>query len=185
MLKVSVEDGLSPFFKALIESRPDFMAKAMKSLGYNFMRATREGIRSGSPNGLPWQQRSQKKLRKDIGDYAPNAWFGRLPNALGYEYQDPGRVKIGWRSHTSDREATNLETGQTRNVNAATRVRWGRRDHPLKWDTSQIVLPKRPVFEPMWKKLQPEIPPFIESKLTDYLSGSMAGAAKSVSKVLG
>jgi hypothetical protein len=170
------------------------------------MKATREGIRSGSPDGLPWQQRSERPLRKDlssifvdggrnakghrlpghlINGYAPNAWFGKLPNALGYEYEEPGRVKIGWRSTTADREATNLENGQTHPVTAKNRIYWGLRGHPLKWDRQQINLPKRPIFEPMWKKLQPEIPQFIESKLTDYLSGAMTNAAGSISKLMG
>ena len=167
-----------------MKTRPDFMSKAMKSLGYNFMKDVRVGMRSGEPNGAPWKERAPVKLRRDIGGRAASVWWGKLSQALGYEYRDPGKVVIGWRSRSADFDANNLESGQNRPVTRRTRIRWAMRGHPLKWDTKEIQLPKRPLFVPMWKELQPKIAPFIEARLTDYLSGSMRNAATAIGDLM-
>lgn len=173
MIDIDITDEISPFCKFIASAHPEWLRKAAKSLGYEILKATKKGVRSGHPGGEQFEKRLPLKIRKKLG-YG-KAWYGKLvgskreePSAIGYEYKD-GILRIGWTSRSAEKIGSLLEKGGAKPVSRFIRRLFCASGVPLKWATTQLNVPGRPIYEPMMKELRPAMAPIIEKKFNDYM----------------
>ena len=177
IITVDIEDQISPFLQYMAKTTPDFMRKAAKSLGWYVQSQVKKGVRSGHPGGQQFAERMPWKARKLLNANARSGWYGRMINAIGYEYKG-GIVSIGWTSATSARYGEIQETGTKRDITPAMRRFWGSKLIPLKGTTSTLNLPARPFFAPVFAQLEPTLVGYVEDKLKQYIRGGTDFAAQ-------
>lgn len=166
IIEIDIADEISPMF-ADLASKTD-IRRASKSLGWFMQREIKQGIRSGSPGGEAFEDRTAYRVRKAVGGgHAPTSWYGKLKNAIGYEY-DKGTVKVGWTSRTAAYYGRVQEDGTDREVTSAMRKRFAEAGYPISSNKTEISVPDRPVFKPMARELRSKIAPYVEKKLTEY-----------------
>ena len=168
-ITIDIEDQVSPFLQYMAKTNPEFMKKAAKSLGWYVQAQTKKGVRSGHPGGQSFAERLPLKARKLLSSSAQKGWYGRMINAIGYEYRG-GVVSIGWSSRTSARYGAMQEDGLVHDVTQGMRRFWGSRLVPLKGTTTALTLPARPIFAPMARSIEPALVPYVEKKLQQYIN---------------
>ena len=170
IITFDVSDEINPLIKRALEHSESYMRKVTKSVGYMYQDASKKGAESGSPNGETYQERIPYKIRKALDSKAPTSWYGKLRNAIGYEYLGKGSVAIGWTSATASKYGELQEHGYRRKITSAVRRKWANAGYPLPANKSELVIPARPIFEPMARKLKSEIVPYVEKQVSAYIS---------------
>lgn len=87
---------------------------------------------------------------------------------------------IGWTSRSAAMEGRIFEEGTEKPVTPFTRRFFGRRGVPLRWNTQTLHVPKRPMFEPAIKIVQPAIGGYVDKKVASYID--RGGFTKKISK---
>lgn len=170
MIVVDIQNGISQYLQALIRSSPDFVRGCSKSMGYFVQKEIKDELRKGGGFKNSWPKRIPWQVRNDLRSGAPHRWYGRLINAVGYQYSNNGIVKVGWTSAASAKYGRIQEEGASYPVTAFMRRRWGKAGHPLRGDTTRLEVPARPFYEPIMNKLAPKLPAYVESKAQDFLN---------------
>lgn len=169
MIEIDVTDELSPAIKRALEHSDAYLGKVAKGVGFWFRNKTKEAVYQGAPNGEPYKERIKYEVRKALNPKAPRTWYGKLRNAIAYEYLGSGTVALGWTSKTAVYYGHIQEYGFTRRVTSAVRRKWAQAGHPLKSSATVLDIPARPVFEPMVRQLREEIAPLVEEKVSSYI----------------
>lgn len=170
MIEISVQNGISKYLQSLIRNSPDFVRGCSKSMGYFVQREIKSELRKGGGDfKSSWPKRIPWKIRNDLRPGAPQRWYGRLINAIGYQYASGGIVKVGWTSAASAKYGRIQEEGADYPVTAWVRKRWGKAGHPLRGDTTHLKVPARPFFEPIMNKLEPKLPAYVAAKAQEFL----------------
>ena len=171
MIEINIQNGISQYLQSLMRNSPDFVRGCSKSMGYFVQREIKKSLRKGSSDfKAAWPKRIPWKVRKDLSASAPQRWYGRLVNAIGYQYTSGGLVKIGWTSASSAQYGRIQEEGIVRTVTPWMRKKWGKAGHPLKGDTTQLRVPARPFYEPIMNKLEPKLPEYVAAKAQEFLN---------------
>ncbi len=174
MLTISVDDQVTAWLEWASEEFPALRRKAMKSLGWDFQKKIKAGIRSGSPGGrayaafMPPDKR--RKLEKVFGNRGKKEYkpLGRLAAAVGYQYQEAtGGVIVGWLSHSAVNIGTKMEKGFQKTVTPKLRRAYFAAG--LGISKPIITVPARPTFEPMREVLTPGAAAYVEGKIWEYL----------------
>ena len=170
MIEISIQNGISKYLQSLIRNSPDFVRGCSKSMGYFVQREIKSELRKGGGDfKSSWAKRIPWRVRNDLRPGAPQRWYGRLINAIGYQYVSGGLVKVGWTSAASAKYGRIQEEGATYPVTAWVRKRWGKAGHPLRGDTTHLKVPARPFFEPIMNKLEPKLPAYVTAKAQEFL----------------
>lgn len=178
LIEIDVIDEIQPLLDRLAGKSKKSLKSAAKSLGYFLQKEIKEGVKSGSPGGDTFVERRPYKVRQALGGgSAARQWYGRMINAIGYEYNE-GTLRVGWTSKTSAAHARKQEFGYQTLVTDAIRKKFAEAGYPLKKSTRYIVLPERNVFDPMAGELQPQIAPYVQMKLNDYADGAVEFSKK-------
>lgn len=179
IITVDVTDEIQPLLERMALNSQRTLGAAAKSLGWFLQKEIKKGIKSGSPGGDTFQERRPYEVRKALGKgVAARQWYGRMARAIGYQYSD-NVLRIGWTSRTASVYGRKQEFGNVTKVTEEIRRRFARAGYPLRKDTTEIVLPERPVFDPMTGELYPQIAPYVQQKLNEYASGDVAFSKKS------
>lgn len=178
MIEIDVSDEITPFLQRALSHNETYMRHITKSLGYMYQKETKKTIQYGAPNGETYPARVPYKLRKALNDQASRVWYGRLRQAIGYEYLGNGSVAIGWTSPTASRYGHLQEQGYTRNITPIMRRKWASAGYPLSPNKTELRTPARPVFEPMSKQIRPKIVPYVEDKIIRYMNENIAYGKK-------
>lgn len=178
MITVTIKDQITPEINYFLQNNPRFISSLTKSIGW-YVQGRIKKLTYGSTVTAPWQERIPLKVRRKLDPKAPKQWLGQLRRAIGYAYKD-GAVNIGWTSSTAAMEGRIQEYGATKTVTPFLRRYFGRRGVHLRWDTTTLTVPARPVFEPSMKVIQPEIGPFMAQKVKNYVE--KGGFVKSAGK---
>lgn len=175
IIEIDVVDEISSMLEHMGEKAPKALGRAAKSLGYHIQKEIKKQVRSGAPGGIPFEERIPRKIRRAVqGGRAASAWYGKMANAIGYQYEEKsGMLKIGWTSKTAALYGKIQEEGQMTAVTNEVRKKWRMAGYPLKADTAELDLPPRPIFEPMKPVIEPKITPFVQKKLNDYMTESV------------
>ncbi len=185
---IKIIDAATPWIQGMIAGAPDWQRKAMKSAGWMMQQEIKRGIRSGAPGGRRYAAGVGSKMRREIDEIMslrrqsrePKSRYnllGKLPNAVVYQYKD-GQVVVGWASKSAVRIGTWMEKGVDQPVTPPMRRMLLSAGVFLNEDTTRIVIPPRPTYDPMAQVLEPKVAPWIEQKLIEYAE-SGAPIAKS------
>jgi hypothetical protein len=169
-LVITVEDQASPWLKWAMHQFPDYQRQALKSAGWYGQKEIKAGIRSGAPGGHKYKERMPAKKRAKLERRKSSRfpWFGKLVQAIGYQYLDAqGTVVIGWLSPSAVRLGQIHEGGTNRVVTPETRRRYFAAGIGISKKIIQV--PKRPTIEPMAAELAPKWAPYIEGKIRSYI----------------
>ena len=92
---ITINDGATPYLEFIAKTKPDWMRKAMKSMGFMMSKAIKEGIKSGAPGG------------KKYASFMPPAMRAQLEAAFGAKvrraYRKGGKAdREGWTHKSRD-----------------------------------------------------------------------------------
>ena len=169
LIEIDVTDEIQPLLERMAGYSRKNLKSAAKSLGWFLQREIKEGVRSGMPGGDSFAQRRPYEVRKALGfeKGAARSWYGRMVNAIAYQYNEQ-KVLVGWASKTSSAYAEKQEFGFVTTVTEQIRKRFAKAGYPLRKSTTELILPERPIFEPMAGELQSQIAPYVQNKLNGY-----------------
>ncbi|WP_405379570.1 hypothetical protein [Phascolarctobacterium sp.] len=181
MIDVSIRDEITPLITEQMRKTPAFMRGLTKSIGWYVQKGVKTAI-TRNQISAGWEERIPLGIRRKLDEKAPRQWYGRLKQAIGYQYKD-GVVEIGWTSSTSAMEGRIQEFGTQRNVTPVLRAYFAKHGVPLKESTTKLDVPARPVFEPAMDVVEPGIAGHVDSKVKQFMEkGSFGGKAKSSRK---
>lgn len=172
---VYIIDSATPFLQGLADTKPEWMRKALKSVGWMMQQEIKRGIRSGAPGGKKYVEGMSTARRREIDDQkdGPKKSYrtlGKLVNAVGYQYKPTAQeVTVGWLSSSAVRLGTWQEKGVKEPVNMGMRRLFLSAGVGL--TKSMIEIPARPTFDPMAEYLEPKITPYLEEKIASYVNG--------------
>jgi hypothetical protein len=178
LLEITVTDEIAPLLERMAAHNKRFLKSAAKSLGYFMQKEIKEEVKTGSPGGANFVERRLHKIRAALqGGSAAKQWYGKMLRAIGYQYDD-GVLRIGWTSRTAATYGRKQEEGFETKVTAAVRKRYQAAGLRIGRDKKYLITPERPFFEPMAGVLQPQIAPYVEQKLFDYVEENVAFSKK-------
>ena len=178
MIVIEVTDEIEPLLERMASQNPKNIKAVAKSWGWFQQKEIKKGVKSGSPGGATFKERRPHEVRAALqGGSAAKQWYGRMVRAIGYQY-DNGAVNVGWTSKTASIYGHKQEFGNVTKVTDEIRKKFGEAGYPLRKDTTHIILPERPVFEPMSGELYSQLAPYVEEKYNQYLTGDVNFAKK-------
>jgi hypothetical protein len=195
---LKIIDTATPFLKLIAAENPKYIKWALQSTGWWLTKAIKYEIKMGTPGGEKYADfskiknqrdtyytvtltRKSKKtgrlkeirrrfdtnqLVKETGTHKP---MGRLANAVGYKYySDSMRMLVGWLSQSAVDVGTKQELGYTRKITPKMRRLFRYSGIPL-GKKSEITIPARPTFGPIYREKAPQIITHVERKIWDYI----------------
>jgi hypothetical protein len=168
-VEFNVEDLATPLIAKTRLKYPERIGWAIASTGWEVSKEIKKGMRKKAPGGQAWATFMPLRKRKKLDEDATSKPWGRLLNAVGYvRSADKKGVMIGWTDSANIHMASKLERGFRIHVTEKLRRKYAAAGMVLKESTREIVVPKRPLFEPMKKHIEPMIVPHMEKKLREY-----------------
>lgn len=184
---IVVIDNVSGWLRSTIDNAPNWKRKALKSTGWFMQKQIKAGIRSGAPGGQQYAKTMPNNVRRDIerafGHETKSRYpvLGKQAQAVGYQYNTNDSVETGWLSASAAMIGSVAESGGTRTVTEKMKTVFATAGHPI-GKKSVIVIPERPTFGPMYRVLNPQIQPYMEKKIFDYVEKGDPGASNSTRK---
>ena len=191
MMQVDVVDNAGPWLQWVLDTHAEWQRKAVKSTAWYAQQEIKKGIKSGAPGGRKYAEimdpnRSHdimaarkigavkaRKLSKRGARHAARRGrrgaLGRLASAVRYEYNN-GSVPIGWLAEWAVRMGTRAEMGAREAVTQKMRGLFSGGAEGIKKSTTQINIPARPTFDPMFIFLAPKLGPYFVGKVEEYLA---------------
>ena len=178
IIRIDISDEIGPLLERMSGNFKKNLQSAGKSLGWFLQDEIKQGVRTGAPGGFVYTERRPYKVRKALGGgSAARAWYGKMVQAIGYQYRN-GVVEIGWVSKTAAAYGRKQEMGYRTEVTEAIRQKFREAGYPLMNKTKYLILPDRPVFEPMAGVLQPKMVPYLRYKLEGYITETVVFSKK-------
>jgi hypothetical protein len=196
-----IVDTATPFLKKVAAENPSYLRRAVRHTGWWLQKSIKYEIRQGIPGGKPYTPFSklknvrseteivflnriskktgkQKQIRRRVGASrlvreTTHKPLGKLANAVGYKfYPDSIRSVVGWLSLSAQSVGTKMEKGYTINVTPKMKRMYAASGFPL--NKSQIDVPARPTFDPIFKEKSGQIVQHLEKRVWQYIE--QAGA---------
>jgi len=177
-MKMDVVDNVTPWLDWAIAHKPEWNRKATKSTLWYAQQEIKKGIRSGAPGGSTYLERMSAARRHDIKDTSKRGGskkrrragiLGNLLNAVGYQYKSTMGA-VGWLSNSAVRLGTWHENSVLQTITPKMRRLFFAAGIGLKASTTQISLPRRPTYSPMFPVLLKILPTYFENKFMSYLA---------------
>ena len=179
-VRISFEDGASPWLEWAAKEIPKWAASALKSTGWMMQKKIKEGIKSKSPGGVPYAPTMKAKRRKALdkafgreprGSYPV---LGKLRKAIGYQFDKKRlEVTVGWLSLSAVQLGKRLEEGFQTPTTYGMRLAFAAAGFGMT-KKAAFTVPARPTIGPMYDALQGEIYPYMEGQIWDYMQGKNA-----------
>lgn len=174
-VRISFEDGASPWLEWAAKEIPAFAASALKSTGWMMQKKIKEGIKSKAPGGVPYAPTVPARKRKLIdmafgkGPRAQYPVLGKLRKAIGYQF-DKRRleVTVGWLSISAVQLGKRLEEGFQTPTTHRMRLAFAAAGFGVT-KKAALTTPARPTIGPMYDVLQGQIYPHMEDQIWSYL----------------
>lgn len=177
VLEIDVVDEVGPFLRQMNDRYKGFIKCNIGSLGYYMQKEIKREVRGGSPGGASFAQRRPHDIRAKLQKgSAARQWYGQMLRAVGYMYNEHS-LFIGWTSKTAARYGAKQEEGFETPVTKSVRDRY--KEAGVKLGNKKVIkTPARPFFEPMAAVLRPEIAPFMQRRLNEYVAGNVQYSKK-------
>lgn len=180
-ITMQVSDSVSPLMQRIIREKPKWLGSSLKSAGYWSQKQIKAGIRSGAPGGVPYARLMPVWMRRRLeaawGHQPRNSYkpMGKLVNAVGYDKTraDSGIVTVGWLSQSAVTVGTKQEKGFFTKVTDAMRGAFIMAGIYLPQTKTEIAVPARQTYGPMRPIVQRGAVQQVESKLQQYLKGTV------------
>lgn len=167
--KITLEDNITPQIKRWLQDNPRFIRSVLKSTGYMVQKQLKKDIRGDFP-GQNWKERWPLAERQKLVKTAPEEWYGKLRNALGYAYNASNNsVSVGWTSRTAAYEGNRQEFGYTKLVTPGMRRDFHRKGIHLRPTTETLTTPARPFVEESYMSIAPAIPGYVRQRVQEYM----------------
>ena len=177
-VRISFEDGASPWLEWAAKEIPAFAASALKSTGWMMQKKIKEGIKSKAPGGVPYAPTMKAKRRKALdrafGREAKSSYpvLGKLRKAIGYQFDKRHlEVTVGWLSLSAVQLGKRLEEGFQTPTSYGMRLAFAAAGLGMPRKGS-FTTPARPTIGPMYDALQSKIYPYMEDQIWGYLQGN-------------
>lgn len=177
-VRISFEDGASPWLEWAAKEIPKFAASALKSTGWMMQKKIKEGIKSKAPGGVPYaptmKAKRRKALDKAFGREPRRSYpiLGKLRKAIGYQFDKRHlEVTVGWLSISAVQLGKRLEDGFQTPVTRRMRLAFATAGLGMPRKGS-LTIPARPTIGPMYDALQGKIYPYMEDRIWSYLQGN-------------
>lgn len=177
-VRISFEDGASPWLEWAAKEIPAFAASALKSTGWMMQKKIKEGIKSKAPGGVPYaptmKAKRRKVLDKAFGREPRSSYpiLGKLRKAIGYQFDKRHlEVTVGWLSLSAVQLGKRLEEGFQTPVTRRMRLAFAAAGFGMPRKTAFSV-PARPTIGPMYDALQNKIYPYMEDQIWSYMQGN-------------
>ena len=169
MIEISVKDQVTPMINRYLAQNPKFMRALTKSLGWYVSGRIKRLINTKKFQTVAnWRERIPLDVRRKLNPQEPKEWYGQMRRAIGYQYAD-NAVNIGWTSLTSAIYGRIQEFGITRTITPNIRRYFGEHGVHLKWNTNQLKVPARPLFNPVMPLIEPGIEEHVEKQVRKYI----------------
>ncbi|MHC1758321.1 MAG: hypothetical protein AB9917_02185 [Negativicutes bacterium] len=180
MMQIVMVDNISPAIRWIIENKPDWTRKALRSTAWYVQQEVRAGIKSGAPGGLKYAalmntgRRSQLEAARSGGKKrrGRDSILRNLYGAVAYKYEEQNaaqQVRIGWLSDWAMLVGGWMEHGKNETVKAKMRRLFLAAGIGMKPETASIHIPARPTYAPMFQVLRDKIPVYFTSKFVEYI----------------
>lgn len=180
MISLDVRDEITPLVKRYLENNPRMLQSLAKSIGW-FTQKEIKSLAVSKAITSQWRSRTPYEIRHKLDKGAPVSWLGKLRRTFAYQYMPGGGgVNIGWASRSAAVIGRLQEEGASRTVTPALRGFFASRDVPLSPSKEKIILPARPIYEPVMKLIQPKIGPYVAYRVGKYIQNG--GFIKNVGK---
>lgn len=180
MINLDIRDEITPLVKRYLENNPRMLQSLAKSLGWFTQKEIKRLAVSKSITSQ-WHERVPYEIRKKLDKGAPVTWLGKLRRTFAYQFiPNSGGVNIGWASRSAAVIGRLQEEGASRTVTPALRGFFFSKGVPLSVNKGKIVLPARPIYEPVMKLIQPKIGPYVAYRVGKYIQNG--GFVKNASK---
>ena len=167
--KITLEDNITPQIKRWLQDNPRIIRSVLKSTGYMVQKQLKKDIRGDFP-GQNWKERWPLAERQKLVKTAPEEWYGKLRNALGYAYNASNNsVSVGWTSRTAAYEGNRQEFGYTKLVTPGMRRDFHRKGIHLRPTTETLTTPARPFVEESYMLIAPAIPGYVRQRVQEYM----------------
>lgn len=177
ILEIDVTDEISPMFKYFMENNPRYFRALGKSVGWWYQKQIKTELLQGHAGNVNFKERWPLELRRKLDPKAPRTWYGKMRQAIGYEY-DNGVVKIGWTSYTASRYGDLQEYGFSKAVTEKMRNFFRSRGIDLSNHIRELNIPERPIYKPIADEMFPNVAPYIEQKMNKYIERGIVSGVK-------
>lgn len=191
LMRVDVVDNASPWLQWVLDTHSEWQRKAILSTAWFAQQEIKKGIKSGAPGGKKYAEIMDPARSRDImaarrvgaikirqlskrgarhaARRSRRGPLGRLASAVRYKYNN-GSVPVGWLAEWAVRMGTRAEMGAREAVTQKMRGLFAHGAEGLKKSTTQINIPARPTFDPMFAYLSPKLGPYFIGKIEEYLA---------------
>ena len=180
--EINVVDEISPLLAYYLETHKRLISTLGKSVGYLYRQTIKGEIPEGHAGSVEYPERWSLELRRKLDKKAPKQFYGRIRSAVGYEYEN-GVTKVGWLSKSSARIGRLQEEGYHKYVTKRMRGYFRSVGINLRSQTTILNIPSRPIYTPIADELRPQIAPYMEKKLQEYMDKGKPKASRRVYKV--
>ena len=200
-MQVKITDSASPWLQWVVDNKPDWMRKALKSTGNFARQEIKSGIKSGAPAGKVYAAIMDRNRSRDLmaarrvgAQTGPTTArgkrhaarrkapiLGKLGAWIRYQYGN-GRVTVGWLAQWAVLFGSRMELGESEAVTKKIRGLYGGAAEGLKRSTTTIKVPARPTIGPMYSYLQPLVRTHFAGKLLYYMENGGPPAKTSRNK---
>lgn len=191
-----IKDTASPLIARILQEKPAWIRKALKSAGYMMMREIQAGMNSGAPGGQPYPKFFDYKIRRAFESAASHTRtnrkykpLGKLDKSIKYKYFGEAAgggkayVLVGYASASGMKMGRMMEDGFSRTVTermaGAFNEAFRKLGYPTRVKAGKVInVPARKTIGPMRQALSPVVIPWMEARLLQYMQegGFEAGA---------
>lgn len=172
VVKVTLNDGLTPFVRGWLDNNPRMKRSVLKSTGWFVQAQLKKGSEGKVASSASWKERWALERRRLLNPRAPEEWYGELRRALGYAYvgnTDDGFVEVGWTSRTSAMYGRVQEEGYKRVVTPFVRKFFGERGIYFRGSTKFLEIPARPFIDAKYDEIRDKVPERINKQVAKYI----------------
>lgn len=175
MLKIGLEDNISPMVKYWLAQNPKFLQSLSKSLAWFISKDIKKLTNDSQLTGQ-WRPRTPIRVRKklDKRGRAPNRWLGKMYRAIAYQYQGDNTSVIGWASRNAAWYGRVFEEGRDTRITPKVRRLYFAKGLSVSVKES-VDNPARPIYAPAMAIIEPKIPAFVQSKVERYMAKGREG----------
>jgi len=174
------EDNITPYLKRILDKNPNYINKAIGSLGWFLRKKSLDVINTGSGSGITWHPLSDiqgkhqfsinsrlKNKRRNVYSDGVGKFYGRLGRAIVYRKNKQNfSLSMGFLSRSASRISVLLQAGKKTKVTPKMRRLFYVSGYSL--TKNEIIQPARPLIQNIFDYHKKNFSKYIEYKIRQY-----------------